>query len=90
VDSRENISYNLGGGVRKRFHYPWRFPRYFDLGSAAFVMTRETYNEGEPFPGVLPMASLGGQRLAINVTYVPEVDEQIIPVLFFQLKYALE
>ena len=90
IDSRENVSYTLGGGIRKRYQVPLGVPMFFEIGGAGFVMTRETYNSGEPFPAVLPMASVGGKRFAVNITYVPEVDPRIIPVVFFQLKLSLQ
>jgi hypothetical protein len=35
-------------------------------------MTRENVNRNEPFPGVLPAATFGFKRVALNLTYLPE------------------
>ena len=45
---------------------------YVDLGGVAFVMTRQDVNHNEPFPGVLPAATFGFKRIALNLTYMPE------------------
>jgi hypothetical protein len=68
-----------------------------DLGLIAFLMTREGVNRNQPFPGVLPVVTIGHRRLALNATYLPDgvVDEvtqadrfdpSMRGVLFFQLK----
>ena len=64
-------SYMAGGGLKRRF-----FMRsddfYVDLGGVAFLMTREQVNGNKPFPGVLPAATFGFKRVAVNLTYMPE------------------
>ena len=35
-------------------------------------MTRENVNNDQPFPGVLPAATFGYKRFALNETYMPE------------------
>lgn len=85
-DSHRDPSYAAGGGYR------WRLlDRFidFDLGVTAMVMTRRTFNGGEPFPAVLPMAAVGIGRIAVNVLYVPDVHPSFVPVLFFQVRYAI-
>jgi hypothetical protein len=71
-DSMGNPSYMAGGGIKRRFTMGSQ-DFYVDLGGVAFVMTRENVNHNEPFPGVLPAATFGFKRVALNVTYMPEV-----------------
>jgi hypothetical protein len=60
-------------------------------------MTREQVNGNRPFPGVLPAATIGFKRVALNLTYMPEVvadrvtnsktyDPSMEGVFFLQLK----
>ena len=60
-------------------------------------MTRKTVNDGQPFPGLLPAATFGFKRVAMNVTYMPEsvvdrvtnskkYDPSMQGVFFLQLK----
>ena len=60
-------------------------------------MTREDVNHNEPFPGVLPAATFGFKRIALNLTYMPEsvvdrvtnskkYDPSMEGVFFLQLK----
>ena len=60
-----------------------------DAGLVAFLMVREDFNSGNPFPGVLPVVSVGTKRVAVNVTYIPKIDPKMVPVVFFQLKIGL-
>lgn len=86
-DSRRDPSYAAGGGYR------WRLVERFidlDLGITAMAMTRRSFNGGEPFPAVLPMAAVGVGRIAMNVLYVPDVHPDFVPVLFFQMRYAID
>jgi hypothetical protein len=95
-DSMGDPSYMAGGGLKRRFR-PGGGDFYTDLGGIAFVMTRETVNGGEPFPGLLPAATFGFKRFALNVTYLPESvvdyvthsrthDSSMHGVFFLQLK----
>jgi len=70
-DSTGNPSYMAGGGLKRRFYVRSR-DFYVDLGGVAFLMTRENVNGDRPFPGVLPAATFGFKRVALNVTYMPE------------------
>ena len=94
-DSMGDPSYMAGGGIKRRFHLGDNF--YTDLGGIAFLMTRETVNGGRPFPGLLPAATFGFKRVALNVTYLPEsvvndvthshkYDPSMHGVFFLQLK----
>jgi hypothetical protein len=95
-DSVGDPSYMAGGSLKRRF-----FLRsddfYVDLGGVAFLMTREQVNGNRPFPGVLPAATIGFRRVAVNLTYMPEVvadrvtnskkhDPTMEGVFFVQLK----
>jgi hypothetical protein len=70
-DSMDNPSYMAGGGLKRRFR-PGSRDFYVDVGGVAFLMTRENVNRNEPFPGLLPAATFGFKRVALNVTYMPE------------------
>ena len=96
-DSMGNPSYMAGGGIKRRFHMGRSDDFYVDLGGIAFLMTREHVNGDKPFPGVLPAATFGFKRAALNVTYLPETiadrvthsrthDPTMHGVFFLQLK----
>jgi hypothetical protein len=70
-DSMGNPSYMAGGGLKRRFRFNSE-DFYVDLGAVAFLMTRENVNDDRPFPGVLPAATFGFKRVALNLTYMPE------------------
>jgi hypothetical protein len=95
TDSMDNPSYMAGGGLKRRFRMGSDF--YVDVGGVAFLMTRENVNRNEPFPGVLPAATFGFKRVALNLTYMPESvvervtsskkhDPTLEGVFFLQLK----
>ena len=66
-----NPSYMAGGGLKRRFRMR-SDDFYVDVGGVAFLMTRESVNGNKPFPGVLPAATFGFKRVAVNLTYMPE------------------
>jgi hypothetical protein len=95
-DSMGDPSYMAGGGIKRRFLIGSR-DFHVDVGAVAFVMTREAVNHNRPFPGVLPAATFGFKRVALNVTYLPETavdhvtnskkhDPSMEGVFFLQLK----
>jgi hypothetical protein len=95
-DSVGDPSYMAGGGLKRRFEIGRR-DFYIDVGGVAFAMVREKVNGGNPFPGVLPAATLGFRRVALNLTYMPEAvvnrvtdsrrhDPTMEGVFFLQLK----
>jgi len=89
-DSHKNQSNYLGYGMKRRYKLEddpngW----HADLGFVAFLMTRKDMYDNRPFPGVLPVASLGKQWFAINVTYIPSVSPKHVSLLFFQLMFRL-
>jgi hypothetical protein len=96
-DSMGNPSYMAGGGIKRRFRMGRSEDFYVDLGGIAFLMTREHVNGDRPFPGVLPAATFGFKRVALNMTYLPEAiadrvthsrtyDPTMHGVFFLQLK----
>jgi hypothetical protein len=85
-----------GGGIKRRFRL-FSDDLYFDVGVVGFLMTREDVDNNRPFPGALPAVTFGSQRVAVNVTYMPEVavdrvtranlrDPDMKGVFFIQLK----
>jgi len=87
-DSNKNPSYYAGGGVSRRFQ-PAGSSLHYDVGLVGFLMTREEFKGGNPFPGVLPVFSMGTDAVAVNVTYVPDIAPKSVPLVFFQLKFRL-
>ena len=87
-DSFNNVSYYMGGGETRRFFI--RNGWHFDLGYVGFMMARKDINNYAPFPGVLPVASLGTRNVSVNMTYVPDVKEGFAELLFFQLKVSMD
>lgn len=84
-DSRNDMSYYAGGGYRRRFELPVFDNYHVDVGGIAFLMTRKSYADGTPFPGVLPVISFGGPGASLNLTYIPKVHDKIVPLWFVQL-----
>lgn len=87
-DSFNNLSYYVGGGESRRFFI--RRGWHVDVGYVGFMMARKDINNYDPFPGVLPVASLGTRDISINMTYVPAVKEGFAELIFFQLKLAVD
>jgi len=52
-------------------------------------MVRKDFKNGDPFPGVLPVLSVGTKNVALNITYVPKVEPKAEPLWFLQLKVSL-
>ncbi len=89
-DSNKNMSYYAGGGYLHRSEFEWgKTAMHFDAGGIVFLMKRQGFKDGDPFPGVLPALSLGTPRVSVNMTYIPKVDPKMVPILFFQLKVTL-
>ena len=85
-DSNKNISYYAGGGALYRFQFD---SAHVDVGAVGFLMVRKDFKNGDPFPGVLPVLSVGTKNVAVNITYVPKVEPKAVPLWFFQLKISL-
>lgn len=83
-DSYDNTSYYAGGGLSYRSVLISQL--HADIGVVGFLMTREDYKDGDPFPGILPVLSFGTDRVALNVSYVPKVHPKLVELVFLQLK----
>lgn len=84
-DSLSNTSTYFGGGSKRRFQletdkHGW----HIDVGVVAFLMTRKDYQHNKPFFGALPFVSVGTDRFAVNVTYIPKVAPKFVSLVFFQ------
>jgi hypothetical protein len=90
LDSNDNVSHYLGGGAKRRFLLG-RDPDglHLDAGVVGFLMVRKGYKSGDPFPGALPFISFGNKYLALNVTYVPQVDPKMVEFFYFQGMFRL-
>ena len=73
---------------------------YVDVGLNAFLMTRSDYDDGRPFPGLLPSLSTGNRHVGINLTYLPKIavekfmsasisDPSLSGILFVQFKFSV-
>ena len=98
VDSQDNMSYMVGGGIKRRFRFTGVSDNFHvDFGAVAFLMSRADVNNRTPFPGILPAMTVGSKRVALNVTYLPRawadkatnitrVDPTVSGIVFLQLK----
>lgn len=86
TDSVKAPSGYLGGG---KFYRVFVGKTHADLGAMAFAMKREDMHGGKPFLGALPFVSIGGQRLAVNLAYVPAFGENTVTTIFMQLKIKM-
>ncbi|MEL7186581.1 MAG: hypothetical protein AAFN50_09135 [Pseudomonadota bacterium] len=101
-DSMNEMSYMAGFGLHRRIYETERFAGlYVYAGLNAFLMTRDDFNNGRPFPGILPSLSVGNQRFGLNLTYLPSgaieeltnskfIDPTIEGIVFLQLKVSLD
>ena len=87
-DSNRNISYYAGGGYVRRYDF-FAGKMHVDAGGVAFLMVRKDFRDGDPFPGVLPVLSVGAGRYAVNMTFIPKVDPKMVPIVYLQLKITL-
>jgi len=87
IDSNHNPSYYAGGGALRRFQFGGM---HADLGAIGFLMTRKDFKHDRPFPGVLPVLSVGTERVSLNMTYIPKVEPKAVPLWFFQLKIVVK
>jgi hypothetical protein len=89
IDSYQKQSYYAGGGMLRRFPISRKMDHlHFDAGVVGFAMTRKDINDGRPFIGALPVFSLGTDKMALNITYVPDVDKRLAELWFIQLKVS--
>jgi palmitoyl transferase len=71
-DSHEHTQWMAG------YAYQWIYPVISDnveagVGLTALIIKRQDWFEGHPFPAVLPIASIGTQRVKLVASYVPPV-----------------
>lgn len=59
------------------------------VGATVFLMSRSDYFNGVPFPGILPIASIGYKQLSIQASYVPG-GQNNGNVLFMWAKWTFE
>lgn len=89
-DSYSDMSYYAGAGMMRRFDIAPKLDNlYFDAGVVAFVMTRKTYKDNDPFLGALPAFTIGTAHFAVNISYIPKVHPKLVPLWFFQLKIPI-
>ena len=89
-DSLNNTSNYLGAGTKRRFLLgddPEGM--HIDAGVLAFAMTRRDYRNNDPFLGVLPFVSVGNRRVAVNITYVPDIVPKSVAFIYFQATFRI-
>jgi len=89
-DSFNKNSFYAGGGMLRRFSLANIHQElHASAGFVAFVMVRKDYRNRHPFLGALPAFTLGTDKVAINLSYVPKVRPKLISLWFIQLKISL-
>ena len=100
-DSNEKMSYMAGGGLHRNLFATDRLRGfYIDAGLNAFVMTRDDVDDGSPFPGILPVLTVGNRYVGMNLTYLPKQavekftdarmqDQSTSGILFLQFKFSM-
>ena len=58
------------------------------IGMTGFLMSRQDYNQGIPFPGILPVASVSYKNLAIQGAYIPGISRNSGNVFFVWGKWT--
>lgn len=98
VDSNEDMSYMVGGGVHRNLIATDRLHGfYLDAGINVFLMTRTDVNDNQPFPGALPSIAVGNRYVGFNLAYLPAkavekfysaefLDETTTGIVFLQMK----
>ena len=101
-DSMNHMSYMGGGGIKRRFRPGgWLRDVHVDVGVVGFIMKRRNIRDGNPFPGLLPVISVGNQQAALNLTYLPhsavssvssgrKLDPNMAGVVFLQARINLD
>ena len=89
-DSNSNTSKYIGGGSKRRFMLEddkegW----HIDAGLVGFVMTRKDFKNEQPFFGALPFISVGTNKFALNITYIPSVSPKLVALVFVQASVNL-
>jgi len=90
-DSIDNNSYYVAGGITRRFMISKKMKYlHIDTGFIGLLMTREDYFDNKIFPLILPLISVGTDKIAINISYVPKLKNYITDVLLFQIKINIK
>lgn len=101
VDSNEDMSYMVGGGVHRNLFTSERLNGlYLDAGINVFLMTRTDVNDNRPFPGALPSLAVGNRYIGFNITYLPTkaierfysakfLDDTTSGIIFLQFKMSI-
>jgi hypothetical protein len=89
-DSVNNMSYYAGMGVMHRIDVSRALDLHVGFGGVVFLMTRKDLNDNSPFPGALPAFEIGTRHATLNITYVPKIDERVVPLWFIQLKIPFD
>jgi len=102
LDSEKNMSYMVGAGLHRRLFVTDRFAGfYLDAGLNAFMMTRKSIENNQPFPAILPSITFGNRFGGINLSYIPKkvvhefahaniLDPGIGGIIFLQAKVRLD
>jgi hypothetical protein len=89
-DSNNQNSKYVGAGIKRRFKISYNpFPIYFDAGALGLAMTRQDYNDNQPFLGAIPFVSISNNWAGINATYVPKIDKDMVPFWYIQFSLKL-
>lgn len=89
-DSNKQMSYYFGGGAKRRFYLGNRKDGWhIDGGLFGFIMTRKDYKNNDPFIAALPFVSVGTEKVAVNVTYIPSVTPKHVALFYFQLVFKV-
>lgn len=90
-DSYKRNSFYAGGGALRRYSLSSiHDDLHFGAGVIGFMMLRKDHHNRKPFLGILPALSLGTDKIAVNATYIPEVEPKLSPLWFFQLKLSFD
>lgn len=85
INSLDDRSWYAGGGKL------WRLVDSQTKLDVGFVAGLATYPSADPsiFPAILPMASFGTEKIAMNIIYIPKIGDDVIPAFLLQLKIRL-
>lgn len=86
-DSLDGSSWYAGGGVLRRFDVAGGW--HVGIGAVVFVMRHSDINDSRPFLAALPAATIGTDRAALNITYIPRVKAKGAAAFFLQLRLRL-
>lgn len=70
LDSHKNLEPTLGYAFLKVWEIG-KTPFELGLGFSALITARPDINKGRPFPGALPLISLGTKTVTVYATYIP-------------------